>query len=82
MSIIKLLGAQASTIDIESLRSALDALDRPYRQLTTPGRDRPKIPISEGVTPVLGRLRQAGIVSKYEEKTRRSVFEVSNVSSG
>lgn len=69
--ILKLLGAQASTIDLDLLRQALNALDKPYNQLTTPGWDRPKVDLSEGVTAVLNRLRAAGIVSKFAEKKGR-----------
>jgi hypothetical protein len=76
-SIVRLLGAQALTIDVESLKTTLEALQAPYRQLTHPGRDRPKVPMSEGVVPVLARLQTAGIVSKYEENRKQSVLEVS-----
>jgi hypothetical protein len=76
-SIVGLLGAQAATIDIELMKQALSALGRPYNQLTTPGRDRPKIPITEGIELVLARLRNVGPVSKYDESTRKRMFEVS-----
>lgn len=76
-SIVGLLGAQAATIDIELMKQALNALGKPYNQLTTPGRDRPKIPITEGIELVLARLRNVGPVSKYDESTRKRMFEVS-----
>ncbi|WP_157888954.1 hypothetical protein [Mycolicibacterium fortuitum] len=75
--ILKLLGAQAPTVDLELLQSALNALGRPYAQLTSPGRDRPRVPISAGVEAVLARLRREGIVSKYDENKRKSVFDIS-----
>lgn len=75
--ILELLGTQADTIGLEQLKSALNALGRPYSQVTAPGRDRPKIENSVGVSAVLSRLRRANIVSKYEENKRKRVFEVS-----
>ncbi len=75
--ILKLLGGQAATIDLDLLKQALNALDKPYNQLTTPGWDRPKIDIGDGVAAVLNRLRKAGIVSKFEENTKKHAFEVS-----
>ena len=76
-AILKLLGGQAVTIDLDLLKQALNALGNPYSQLTTPGWDRPKLDITEGVDAVLTRLRNAGIVSKFEENTKKHVFEVS-----
>lgn len=75
--ILKLLGDQAATIDVDLLKQALNALGKPYNQLTTPGWDRPKIDIADGVDAVLDRLRKAGIVSKSEVNTKKHVFEVS-----
>jgi hypothetical protein len=75
--ILKLLGAQATTIELELLRSALNALGKPYSKLTTPGWERPQIDVFEGVASVLARLRDAGIVSKFEENPKKQVFEVS-----
>ncbi len=75
--ILKLLGAQASTIDLELLKGALKALGKPYDQLTSPGWDRPKVNIADGVAAVLARLRKASIVSKFEENSKKHVFEVS-----
>ncbi|WP_146097553.1 YobI family P-loop NTPase [Nocardia nova] len=75
--ILELLGAQGNAIDLESLNAALNALGRPYSQLTTPGRERPRIPVGDGVAPVLARLKGEGIVSKFEENTKKHVFEVS-----
>jgi hypothetical protein len=75
--ILKLLGAEATTIDLELLKSALNALGKPYSQLTMPGRERPKVDVFDGVAAVLTRLHKAGIVSKFEEDTKKRVFEVS-----
>lgn len=75
--ILKLLGAQATTIDLELLKSALNALEKPYNQLTTPGRERPKVEISDGVAAVLTRLQEADILSKFKEDTKKQVFKVS-----
>ncbi|WP_133092128.1 hypothetical protein [Gordonia polyisoprenivorans] len=69
--VVKLLGDQAATIDLELMKEALNALGKPYSQLTAPGRDRPKIDRSDGLASVLNRLRTAGIVSKFEEKNGR-----------
>jgi hypothetical protein len=75
--ILKLLGAAATAIDIELLKSALNALGKPYSQLTIPGRERPKVDVFDGVAAVLARLQNAGIVSKFEENTKKHLFEVS-----
>jgi hypothetical protein len=75
--ILKLLGSEATTIDLEQLKSALNALGKPYTQVTKPGWERPKIDVSDGLAAVLARLQKAGIVSKYEEDTKKRVFEVS-----
>ena len=75
--ILELLGAQATTIDLEALKSALNALGEPYSQLTTTGWERPKVALLDGVAAVLARLQQAGIVSKFEESTKKCVFQVS-----
>jgi hypothetical protein len=75
--ILKLLGAKATTIDLELLKSALNALGKPYSQLTTPGWERPKVDVFDGVAAILARLRKADIVSKFEENTKKHVFEVS-----
>lgn len=75
--IVKLLGAQATTIDLELLRSALNALGTPYSHLTTPGRERPKVEVFDGVVAVLTRLQEAGIVSNFKENQRKRVLEVS-----
>jgi len=76
-AVIKLLGAQAATIDLESLKAALDALGRPYSHLTMPGWERPKIDMLDGVAAVLARLKSAGIVSKFEEDAAKRVYVVS-----
>lgn len=77
--ILKLLGASAEVIDVAPLKAALDAIQTPYNQLTKPGRDRPKVPITDGVAPILERLKREGIVSKYDQKKKswKPVFEVS-----
>jgi len=75
--ILKLLGAEAATIDLGQLQSALNALGKPYSKLTTPGWERPQIDVFEGVAAVLARLEQAGIVSKFEQNRKKHVFEVS-----
>lgn len=75
--VLKLLGSQATTIDLELLKRALNALGKPYSQLTTPGRDRPKVAPLDGVAAVLDRLQDADIVSKFEQNTEKHVFEVS-----
>lgn len=75
--ILKLLGAQATTIELDLLKSVLNALGKPYSKLTTPGRERPQIDVFEGVASVLARLQNAGIVSKFEENPRKQVFEIS-----
>ena len=75
--ILKLLAAQATTADLESLRSALNALGSPYTKLTAPGRDRPRVPISAEMAALLARLQREGIVSKYDENKRKGVFDVS-----
>lgn len=76
-SIIKLLGAQDSAIDLELLKSALNALGKPYSQLTAPGRDFPKVDHTEGVVSVLTRLQEEDIVSKFKENVAKKIFEVS-----
>lgn len=75
--IIQLLGAQSAAIDLEKLKSALNALGRPYSQLTAPGRERPKVEHTDGVVSVLTRLQQADIVSKFKENAVKKIFEVS-----
>ncbi|MFE5837550.1 hypothetical protein [Arthrobacter sp. NPDC056493] len=75
--ILKLLGAQAATIDLSLLQSALNALGKPYSKLTTPGWERPEIDVFEGVGAILARLKEAGVVSKFEENAKKHVFEVS-----
>lgn len=75
--VLKLLGAQATTIDLDQLRGALNALGKPYSQLTERGWERPKIDVLEGATAVLTRLKSSNIVSKFEENTKKKVFEVS-----
>lgn len=74
--ILKLLGGQATTIDLDRLRSALNALGEPYAQLTAPGTDRPRVEISDGVEAVLTRLQAAEIVSSFKENRKRQVFAV------
>lgn len=74
--ILKLLGRQATTIDLDLLRSALNALGKPYAQLTAPGTDRPRVDISDGVEAVLTRLQKAEIVSSFKENKKRQVFAV------
>jgi hypothetical protein len=76
-SIVKLLGAQADTIEEASLKSALRGLGSPYAQLTATGRDRPKVPAYEGIESVLVRLRDARIVSKYTVNSKKGTVEVS-----
>lgn len=75
--ILKLLGAQATTIELDAMKSALNALGKPYSKLTTTGWERPQIDVFEGVAAVLTRLQNAGIVSKFEENPKKRVFEVS-----
>ncbi|AZZ79742.1 hypothetical protein C5O27_00350 [Gordonia alkanivorans] len=75
--ILELLGNQASTMDLALLKEALNALGKPYSQLTSPGWDRPKVDMNTGVAAVLGRLKEANIVSKFEENHKKGVFEVS-----
>lgn len=75
--IVRLLGSQSSTIDIDVLKTALNALGAPYSQLTTPGWDRPKVPIQDGMIAILERLQSEGVVSKYEAKAKKQVFQVS-----
>lgn len=74
--ILKLLGSQATTIDLDLLRSALNALGEPYAQLTAPGTDRPRVYISDGVEAVLTRLQKAEIVSSFKENKKKQVFAV------
>lgn len=74
--ILKLLGAQAATIDFDLLKSALNALGKPYSQLTTRGKDRPRIAVFDGAAAVLDRLQNENIVSSFKENTNRQVFEV------
>lgn len=75
--VLKLLGAQATTIDFDLLKSALYALGKPYSQLTVYGADRPRVEISDGIAVVLARLQEEKIVSKFKENVKRQVFEVS-----
>jgi hypothetical protein len=74
-AMVKLLGPLANTIELDTLKSVLNSLGDPYDQLTSTGRKRPKVPVTDGARPVLARLVRAGIVSKYPEKSGR--FEVS-----
>jgi hypothetical protein len=74
---VRLLGVQAATIDLESLRGALNALGSPYNQVTSPGRRRPNVPNHPGMDAILGRLQRARIVSKFDEKPNKSRFQVS-----
>lgn len=75
--VIRLLQPHLASLEIEDLKPILNHLGRPYAQLTTPGRDRPKIPATEGLDDVLRKLSTAGIVSKYQLSTRGSTYEVS-----
>lgn len=75
--IIQLLGAQSPSIDLEKLKSALNALDKPYSQLTAPGRERPKVDHTDGVVAVLTRLQEEDIVSKFKENSAKKILEVS-----
>ncbi|NWL12184.1 hypothetical protein DM793_12920 [Paenarthrobacter nitroguajacolicus] len=75
--IIKLLGAQASTMELDLIQSTLDALGVPYSHLSRPGRERPKIDAFVGMAAVLARLKKANIVSKFDENEKKGVFEVS-----
>lgn len=75
--ILRLLGEHAQTMEIGALKQALSALGEPYDQLTEPGRDRPKVPTTDGTAKVLARLASAGIVSKFVENSKKQVFEVS-----
>lgn len=65
--ILRLLGAEAATIDLALLQTALNALGKPYSKLTMHGWERPQIDVFEGVAAVLARLQNAEIVSKFEE---------------
>lgn len=75
--IIQLLGAQSAAIDLEKLKSALNALGKPYSQLTVPGWERPKVDHTDGVVSVLTRLQEEDIVSKFKENAAKRTFEVS-----
>lgn len=76
-AIVQLLGAQASTIEFEALRDALNALGDPFDRLTERGRDRPKPPMIEGISAILQRLVSERIVSRITEKPEKSEYEVS-----
>ena len=76
-SIVKLIGARSIAFDMATVRTALDALGAPYNQLASPGKDRPKVPSSDGLASLLAQLQKAGIVSKFQENTKKRVFDVS-----
>ncbi|WP_159539611.1 hypothetical protein [Aeromicrobium sp. 9AM] len=76
-SIVALLGAQASSIDIDLLKAALNAIGDPYERLTKRGWERPKVPDTVGMEAVLLRLRSVDIVSKFKRHEKKRVFEVS-----
>ncbi|WP_405475851.1 hypothetical protein [Paenarthrobacter ilicis] len=75
--IVKLLGSQASRLELGFLISALSALGEPYSRLTRTGRDRPKVDAFDGMEAILARLKEANIVSKFEKNTKKRIFEVS-----
>lgn len=76
-SVVKLLSAQVSEVELSELRGILNSLGSPYAQLTMPGRERPRVPFSDGVERILARLQDEGIVTRWPANSRKHVFEVS-----
>ncbi|WP_460464369.1 YobI family P-loop NTPase [Arthrobacter pigmenti] len=74
---VKLLGAHAAEIEIELLKRILNSLGGKYAQLTSPGRDLPKVPELEGMDAILRRLQSVGIVSKIQPDSKKKTIRVS-----
>jgi hypothetical protein len=74
---VKLASLGATTLALDDLVAALNALGDPYSRLTSPGRDRPKVPMADGLAAVLARLQREGILSKFQGNTRKGVYQVS-----
>ncbi|WP_324724502.1 hypothetical protein [Lelliottia sp. JS-SCA-14] len=65
--VIQLLAPHISTISRAQLLDILDALDGDYSKLTTPGYDKPRLPNTAADLSLLERLKQEGLVGKYDE---------------
>lgn len=74
---IRLLSTHAETVEFELLRRILDNLGGVYGQITTHGRNRPKVLVVHGIEALLARLKDERIVSKYEFDSKRNLFRVS-----
>lgn len=74
--IVRMLGAEASSIDVEHLKSSLNALGTPFNQVTSLGWERPRLDAGDGVREVLTRLQSEGIVSSFEKDSRRQKYKV------
>lgn len=66
---IALIAPKVNEIELQELGGMLHSFGGSYAQLANPGRDRPRVPKVEGMDALLGRLKDAGIVSKYAEKS-------------
>jgi len=65
--IVLLLKPHLASISRQQLITVLMALDGDYPKLTTVGRDKPRIPNTSPDRALLERLKQEGIVSKFDE---------------
>jgi hypothetical protein len=65
--VIQLLAPHISTISRIQLLDILDALDGDYSKLTTPGYEKPRLPNTAADLSLLERLKQEGLVGKYDE---------------
>ena len=74
---IRLLKPHVASMDIDTLRRILNALDGDFAQITNAGRDRPTVPDLDGIEAVLNRLRSEGIVSKFDHDGKRGRYRVS-----
>jgi hypothetical protein len=74
---VKLASLGATTLDLGQLVAVLNLLGDPYSRLTSPGKDRPKVPTADGLAAVLARLQREGSVSKFQENIRKGFYDVS-----
>lgn len=65
--VVMLLEPLLTSISREQLFTILQELDDDYPSLTEVGRDKPQIPNTDANLALLKRLKQEGIVSKYDE---------------
>lgn len=76
-AVIRIIGRDLADIDRNALLSMLTSLGSPYDELTSPGRERPNVPIGDGIVAILDRLTTEGIVSKQSAKPGKGMIQVS-----